>query len=200
MNNETSNPMPESAAASPEAEPVKKTRKPRAAKADGAKDAAEAKKPAAPRKRAGVKKDAAGEAKPARKRVTKPRTEEAVAVEEPVQPVAEQELQSQDQDQGHDAVDAVVAEVPVQSVAAPHGPKGRKGQNIDFADVISGDFDDEEENGSAMPAKHRLFTTPFATVYPLYVAKAEKKKRTGAEVGDKPVGEEKRKDGGRRAC
>jgi hypothetical protein len=44
MNNETSNPMPESAAASPEAEPVKKTRKPRAAKADGAKDAAEAKK------------------------------------------------------------------------------------------------------------------------------------------------------------
>jgi 23S rRNA pseudouridine2605 synthase len=56
MNNETSNPMPESAAASPEAEPVKKTRKPRAAKADGAKDAAEAKKPAAPRKRAGVKR------------------------------------------------------------------------------------------------------------------------------------------------
>jgi 23S rRNA pseudouridine2605 synthase len=45
---------------------------------------------------------------------------------------------------------------PVQSVAAPHGPKGRKGQNIDFADVISGDFDDEEENGSAMPAKRVL--------------------------------------------
>jgi hypothetical protein len=94
MNNETSNPMPESAAASPEAEPVKKTRKPRAAKADGAKDAVEAKKPAAPRKRAGVKKDAAAEVKPARKRVTKPRAEEAVAVEEPVQPVAEQEVQS----------------------------------------------------------------------------------------------------------
>jgi 23S rRNA pseudouridine2605 synthase len=31
--------------------------------------------------------------------VTKPRAEEAVAVEEPVQPVAEQELQSRDQDQ-----------------------------------------------------------------------------------------------------
>ena len=35
MNNETSNPMPESAAASQEAEPVKKTRKPRVAKPKG---------------------------------------------------------------------------------------------------------------------------------------------------------------------
>lgn len=33
-----------------------------------------------------------------------------------------------------------------------------------------------------MPAKHRIFTTPFASVYPLYVAKAEKKGRTKAEV------------------
>ena len=33
-----------------------------------------------------------------------------------------------------------------------------------------------------MPGKHRLFTTPFAKVYPYYVAKAEKKKRTKAEV------------------
>lgn len=33
-----------------------------------------------------------------------------------------------------------------------------------------------------MPAKHRLFTTPFAAVYPFYVAKAEKKQRTAAEV------------------
>lgn len=32
------------------------------------------------------------------------------------------------------------------------------------------------------PAKHRIFTTPFASVYPLYVAKAEKKGRTKAEV------------------
>jgi hypothetical protein len=31
-------------------------------------------------------------------------------------------------------------------------------------------------------AKHRIFTTPFATVYPLYVAKAEKKGRTQEEV------------------
>lgn len=155
MNNETSNPMPESAAASPEAEPVKKTRKPRAAKADGAKDAAEAKKPATPRKRAGVKKDAAAEAKPARKRVTKPRAEEPVTVEEPVQPVAE-EVEAQSQGHDHDAADAVVADVAVESVAASHGSKGRKGQNIDFADVISGDFDDEEENGSAMPAKRVL--------------------------------------------
>lgn len=137
MNNETSNPMPESAAASPEAEPVKKTRKPRAAKADGAKDTVEAKKPAAPRKRAGVKKDAAAEAKPARKRVTKPRAEEPVAVEEPVQPVAEQDVEVQSQGNDHDAADAVVAEVAAGSVAAPHGHKGRKGQNIDFADVIS---------------------------------------------------------------
>jgi hypothetical protein len=30
--------------------------------------------------------------------------------------------------------------------------------------------------------KHRIFTTPFANVYPYYVAKAEKKGRTQAEV------------------
>ena len=30
--------------------------------------------------------------------------------------------------------------------------------------------------------KHRIFTTPFSTVYPLYVAKAERKQRTQAEV------------------
>jgi hypothetical protein len=34
----------------------------------------------------------------------------------------------------------------------------------------------------AMTAKHRIFTTSFASVYPLYVAKAEKKGRTKAEV------------------
>lgn len=33
-----------------------------------------------------------------------------------------------------------------------------------------------------MPAKHRIFTTPFASVYPHYVAKAERKGRTKAEV------------------
>lgn len=33
-----------------------------------------------------------------------------------------------------------------------------------------------------MSAQHRIFTTSFATVYPLYVAKAEKKGRTQAEV------------------
>jgi hypothetical protein len=31
-------------------------------------------------------------------------------------------------------------------------------------------------------AKHRIFTTPFSKVYPLYVAKAERKKRTQDEV------------------
>jgi len=35
-----------------------------------------------------------------------------------------------------------------------------------------------------MPTKHRIFTTPFASVYPLYVAKAEKKERTKAEVDE----------------
>ena len=30
--------------------------------------------------------------------------------------------------------------------------------------------------------KHRIFTTTFATVYPLYVQKAERKNRTKAEV------------------
>ena len=33
-------------------------------------------------------------------------------------------------------------------------------------------------------AKHRIYTTSLASVYPLYVAKAEKKGRTKAEVDD----------------
>ena len=33
-----------------------------------------------------------------------------------------------------------------------------------------------------MTATHRIFTTAFASVYPLYVAKAERKGRTQAEV------------------
>ena len=33
-----------------------------------------------------------------------------------------------------------------------------------------------------MATKHRIFTTSFASVYPYYVAKAEKKGRTQAEV------------------
>ncbi len=33
-----------------------------------------------------------------------------------------------------------------------------------------------------MPAKHRIFTVPVANVYPYYVAKAENKGRTKAEV------------------
>lgn len=33
-----------------------------------------------------------------------------------------------------------------------------------------------------MNTKHRIYTTAFASVYPLYVAKAEKKGRTQAEV------------------
>ena len=32
--------------------------------------------------------------------------------------------------------------------------------------------------------KHRIFTTSFASVYPLYVAKAERKGRTRAEVDE----------------
>src|SRR5215813_1839005 len=34
----------------------------------------------------------------------------------------------------------------------------------------------------AVMAKHRIYTTSFASIYPLYVAKAEKKGRTKAEV------------------
>jgi hypothetical protein len=33
-----------------------------------------------------------------------------------------------------------------------------------------------------MNTKHRIFTTPFANVYPYYIAKAERKGRTKAEV------------------
>jgi len=33
-----------------------------------------------------------------------------------------------------------------------------------------------------MTAKHRIFTTPVAKVYPYYIAKAERKGRTKAEV------------------
>ncbi|WP_293476566.1 DUF2200 domain-containing protein [Phenylobacterium sp.] len=35
-----------------------------------------------------------------------------------------------------------------------------------------------------MPTKHRIFTTSFASVYPHYVAKAERKGRTKAEVDE----------------
>ncbi len=35
-----------------------------------------------------------------------------------------------------------------------------------------------------MPTKHRIFTTPFVNVYPYYVAKAERKGRTKAEVDE----------------
>ena len=38
-----------------------------------------------------------------------------------------------------------------------------------------------------MKPKHRIYTTPFASVYPLYVAKAERKGRTKAEV-DRVIG------------
>ncbi|MBL8681988.1 MAG: DUF2200 domain-containing protein [Myxococcales bacterium] len=36
----------------------------------------------------------------------------------------------------------------------------------------------------ATEKKHRIFTTSFASVYPLYVKKAEKKARTKAEVDE----------------
>ena len=35
-----------------------------------------------------------------------------------------------------------------------------------------------------MPTKHRIYTTSVASVYPLYVAKAERKGRTKAEVDE----------------
>lgn len=35
-----------------------------------------------------------------------------------------------------------------------------------------------------MAAKHRIFAVPFANVYPYYIAKAERKKRTKAEVDE----------------
>jgi hypothetical protein len=38
------------------------------------------------------------------------------------------------------------------------------------------------QRGGLMTGKHRIFTTSFASVYPLYVAKAEKKGRTKSEV------------------
>ena len=139
MNNETSNPMPESAAASPEAEPTKKVRKPRVVK-----PAAEAPKPGATRKQ-GVKKTAAAEAKLARKRA-EARAEEAQAAEA---------LEAADEPQQDDA-DLVADSADAQSAEPQKSPKSPKGQNIDFADVISGDFDDEEENGSVMPAKRVL--------------------------------------------
>jgi hypothetical protein len=36
--------------------------------------------------------------------------------------------------------------------------------------------------GTHMTTKHRIFTTSFASIYPLYVAKAERKGRTKSEV------------------
>jgi hypothetical protein len=39
-----------------------------------------------------------------------------------------------------------------------------------------------EREEQELMAKHRIYTTSFASVYPLYVAKVEKKGRTKAEV------------------
>jgi hypothetical protein len=39
-------------------------------------------------------------------------------------------------------------------------------------------------HGANLMAKHRIYTTSFASVYPLYVAKAERKGRTKAEVDE----------------
>lgn len=33
-------------------------------------------------------------------------------------------------------------------------------------------------------SKHRIYSIPFASIYPLYITKAEKKKRTKAEVDE----------------
>jgi hypothetical protein len=52
------------------------------------------------------------------------------------------------------------------------------GNSID--DIVSA-FGRSEIHGVVM-AKHRIYTTSFASVYPLYVAKAEKKGRTKTEV------------------
>lgn len=40
----------------------------------------------------------------------------------------------------------------------------------------------ESDSGKMNMTAHRIFTTPFATVYPLYVQKAERKGRTRDEV------------------
>src|SRR5690606_35925867 len=40
----------------------------------------------------------------------------------------------------------------------------------------------ENQGGSSRMAGHRIFTVPFATVYPMYVQKAERKGRTKEEV------------------
>ncbi|MEX8193155.1 pseudouridine synthase [Comamonas guangdongensis] len=170
MSNETSNQMPEPVSASPEAEPQKKPRKPRVAKPKD--EAAAEKKPAVPRKRAVAKKPAAdaapaevteaaeavqaAEAKPARKRSVKPRQPEPVeaapaAAELPeamAEPIAEAEF---------DAAEAVAADADAEEAVTQKASKQeRRGQSIGFADVISGEFDEEEENGNAMPAKRVL--------------------------------------------
>jgi hypothetical protein len=48
--------------------------------------------------------------------------------------------------------------------------------------IVSSLYVPDERCPGAVMAKHRIYTTSFASVYPLYVAKAEKKGRTKAEV------------------
>ena len=148
MNNETSNQMQDAAAASSEAETVKKPRKPRVAKPKD--DAVAEKKPAA-RKRAGVKKTST-EAKPAaRKRVAKP-----------VEAAVEAELQQEEAlEVVQAAIEGEAVSADVELGTAKNSPKSERkshdrGQNIDFADVISGDFDEDEESDAEMPAKRVL--------------------------------------------
>jgi hypothetical protein len=42
----------------------------------------------------------------------------------------------------------------------------------------------EQGSPTNLMAQHRIYTMSFASVYPMYVAKAEKKKRTKAEVDE----------------
>ncbi|WP_395644693.1 DUF2200 domain-containing protein [Terricaulis sp.] len=42
----------------------------------------------------------------------------------------------------------------------------------------------QKRSAKAAPAKHRIYSISFASVYPLYIAKAERKGRTKAEVDE----------------
>ena len=136
--NETSTQMQDGQALPSEADASAAAKKPRKPRATKSKDGAAAeKKPAAPRKRAAARpRKAAEESVP-------------VAVEAAAGIEADEELVAPE-------MGAPVAE-PASDVAQSNAKPLKKGvQGYGFADVVSGEFDADEENGAAMQPKRVL--------------------------------------------
>lgn len=150
--NETSTQMQDGQALPSEADASAAAKKPRKPRATQPKDGAAAeKKPAAPRKRAAAKP----------RKVAEKSLPEAVADAAPLAEVVPEPLEDMGLAQEHADGDALEMEADtVEQMGAAARSNGRPQKNASqgygFADVVSGEFDADEENGAAMPAKRVL--------------------------------------------